>query len=110
MVLPDLDPANDRVVGAEKEPTGADIVLHAVLLCVPRLDGKAEFVWTLVVVGDLDCRAELLTEPEADVLFRADSKADADLENELLAVADLERGLLRDDDGVGVLEETYVFS
>jgi len=82
------------------------MVFIVVLLCVPMVDVVADFVSILVIVGDLDCRAELLEEPEADVLCKADCSADTDRENELLAVADLEGGLLRDDDGDAVLDGT----
>ena len=87
-------------------PARTDIVLPAVLLRVSLVDPEGVFVWTLVSVDDFVGRAELLAEPEADVVLWSDGRAVVDLDWDDDAVADLDGGGDRVDDVDGVVEGT----
>jgi len=87
-------------------PARTDIVLPAVLLRVSLVDPEDVFVWSMVSVDDFVGRAELLVEPEADVVLWSDGGAvvvsvwDGD------AVADLDAGGDRVDEDDAVVDGT----
>ena len=87
-------------------PARTDIVLPAVLVCVSLAVALIDFVWALVIVDDFVGRAELLTEPEADVVLGSDCGAVVDRDCDGDAVADLDGGGDRDEEDDAVVVGT----
>lgn len=74
------------------------------MLRVSLVDADAELVWALVSVDVFVGRAELLAEPEADVVLWSDGREVVVRDWDGDGVADLEEGGDRDDDDDAVVE------
>lgn len=103
---PEDEPAYETVVSMLGVPARTDIVLPAVLLRVSLAVALIDLVWALVSVDVFVGRAELLTEPEADVVCESDCGAVVVRDWDDDAVADLDCGEDRVEEGDAVVDGT----